>query len=77
MKRQLGIRGKLKSKAFVYELMPGNRKLSNNKAIRINLKIGKGHCLIEECRSGSSHCGAAETNLTIIHEDVSLIAGLA
>ena len=26
---------------------------------------------------GSSHCGSAETNLTSIHEDPSLIPGLA
>ena len=27
-------------------------------------------------QSGSSHCGAAEMNLTSIHEDVGSIAGL-
>ena len=28
-------------------------------------------------RTGSSHCGAVEMNLTSIHEDVGLIPGLA
>ena len=32
---------------------------------------------LKEIYIGNSHCGAAETNPTFIHEDVGLIPGLA
>ena len=32
---------------------------------------------MKKLNQGSSHCGAAETNLTSIHEDTGLIPGLA
>ena len=32
---------------------------------------------IKNTKSGSSHCGSAETNLTSIHEDAGLIPGPA
>ena len=33
--------------------------------------------ILQKCRGGSSHCGAAATNLTSIHEDSGLTPGLA
>ena len=43
----------------------------------LHLQLKVNFTSIKMIKSGSSHCGAAETNPTNIHEDAGLIPGLA